>query len=163
MRKLRRAALVAVLTLCLVGVGTTPASAGTIHVSGTAVADDVTGNSCPEPVAPFIDYGALVMSGSLDGCWYTDVFWSKTFPGGLYLEVGQEKFVGTVDGKSGAFTTKYVFEAKLDANGSELSGQCQHAIVRGTGDLQGIGGLILFTDIVTPIEITYVYRGVVSL
>ena len=38
-----------------------------------------------------------------------------------------------------------------------------HKIVRGTGALQGISGLILFTDIVTPTEITYVYRGVVSM
>ncbi len=71
-------------------------------------------------------------------------------------------FVGTVNGTSGSFTTKYVFEAKLGADGLEVSGQCQHAIVRGKDGLQGISGLILFTDIVSPTEITYVYRGLVS-
>lgn len=103
------------------------------------------------------------MSGSVQGCWYTDVFWSKDFGHpGLYLEVGQELFVGTVNGKSGSFTTKYAFEATLGADGLEVSGQCQHPIVRGTGGLQGISGLLLFTDLVTPTEITYEYKGVVS-
>ncbi len=161
MRKLRRAALMAVLVLGLVGAGANPASAGTTRVSGTAAFEP--GSVCPEPAAPFTDYPALDVSGSLEGCWYTDVFWFKAFPSGLYLEVGQELFVGTVNGKSGSFTTRYVFEAKFDAEGHEVSGQCQHPIIRGTGELQGIGGLILFTDIVTPTEITYVYNGVVSL
>ena len=82
------------------------------------------------------------MSGSLDGCWYTDAVWFKDFGHpGLYLEVGQELFVGTVNGKSGSFTTKYVFEAKLGADGLEVSGQCQHPIVRGAW--LGISGLLL--------------------
>jgi len=164
MRKLRRAALMALLVVGFVGTGANPASAGTTRVSGTAAFDP--GSACPEPVAPFDDYPALDVSGSLEGCWYTDVLWSKDFGHpGLYLEVGQELFVGTVNGESGSFTTKYVFEAKLGADGLEVSGQCQHPIVRGSGtdELRGIGGLILFTDIVTPTEITYVYRGVVSL
>jgi len=163
MRKVRRAALLAVVVLGLVGAGASPASAATRQVSGTAVLDP--GGECPAPVAPFNDYPALVVSGSLNGCWYTDVLWSKDFGHpGLYLEVGQEMFVGTVNERSGSFTTKYVFEAKLGADGLEVSGQCQHPIVRGsgTGKLQGIGGLILFTDIVSPSEITYVYRGLVT-
>jgi hypothetical protein len=163
MRNIRRAALLAVLVLGLVGVGATPASAGTKQVSGTAAFDP--GGVCPDPVAPFNDYPALVMSGSLEGCWYTDVFWFKDFGHpGLYLEVGQELFVGTVNGKSGSFTTKYVFEAKLGADGFEVSGQCQHPIVRGTDGLQGISGLLLFTDLVDQAthSITYEYKGVVS-
>ncbi len=162
MRKIRRAAFLAVLTLGLVGVGATPASARGTQVSGTAVADP--GGVCPEPVAPFNDYGAIVMEGSLQGCWYTDIFWSKLFPNGVYLEVGQEMFVGTVDGKSGSFTTKYAFEAKLDAAGFEISGQCQHLIVRGKDGLQGLSGLILFTDIVDQAThvVTFEYKGVVS-
>jgi hypothetical protein len=130
-------------------------------VSGTAAFDP--GGVCPDPVAPFDDYPALVLSGSLEGCWYTNVTWSKDFGHpGLYLEVGQELFVGTVNGKSGSFTTKYVFEAKLGADGLEVSGQCQHPIVRGNGGLQGISGLLLFTDIVSPTEITYEYHGLVA-
>ena len=83
---------------------------------------------------------------------------------GLYLEVGQEMFVGTVNGKAGSFTTKYVFEAKLGADGFEVSGQCQHLIVRGKDGLRGISGLILFIDIVDQAThvITYEYKGVVS-
>jgi hypothetical protein len=160
MRKIRRAALLAVLVLGLVGAGAAPASAGSTKVSGTAEF----GPGCPEPVAPFDDYPALPIDGDLEGCWYTDVFWSKTFPNGFYLEVGQELFVGTVNGKSGSFTTKYVFEAKLDAEGFEVSGQCQHLIVRGKDGLQGLSGLILFTDLVDQAthEITYEYKGVVS-
>ena len=128
----------------------------------------MTGEECPEPVAPFDDYPALVVKGSLDGCWYTDVTWKKDFGHpGLYLEVGQELFVGTINpgtpnAKSGSFTTKYVFEAKLDATGAEVSGQCQHPLVRGKDGLQGIKGIILFTDIVSPTEITYEYKGLVS-
>ncbi len=167
-RNIRRAALLAVLVLGLVGVGATPASAGALHVSGTAAFDDavpcaVKGDDTDDVPENFFDYPALVMSGSLKGCWYTDVFTYKLFPNGFYLEVGQELFVGTVnDGPVGSFTTKYVFEAKLDAEGHEVSGQCQHPIVRGKDGLQGIKGLILFTDIVSPTEITYEYKGLVS-
>ena len=155
MPNIRRAALMAVLVVGLVGTGANPASAGTTRVSGTAAFDP--GSVCPEPVAPFDDYPALEMSGSLEGCWYTDALWSKDFGHpGLYLEVGQELFVGTVNGESGSFTTKYVFEAKLGADGLEVSGQCQHPIVRGKDDLQGIAGLICSRTSSTQRQIDHV-------
>ena len=165
MRNVRRLLLMAVLVLGLTVAGASPVSAQTSRVSGTAVSDP--GGVCTGENVPsnFFDYPPLVMSGSLEGCWYTDVFWSKDFGHpGLYLEVGQEMFVGTVNGKAGSFTTKYVFEAKLGADGFEVSGQCQHLIVRGKDGLRGISGLILFTDIVDQAThvITYEYKGVVS-
>jgi hypothetical protein len=165
MRNVRRLLLLAVLVLGLTVAGASPVSAQTSRVSGTAVSD--TSGVCTDDVpSNFFDYPPLVMSGSLEGCWYTDVFWFKDFGHpGLYLEVGQEMFVGTVNGKSGSFTTRYVFEAKLGADGFEVSGQCQHPIVRGKDGLKGISGLILFTDIVDQAThlITFKYKGVVSL
>ena len=40
------------------------------------------------------------MTGSLDGCWYTNVETAKDngAPSGVYLETGREVFVGSLNG-----------------------------------------------------------------
>jgi hypothetical protein len=66
------------------------------------------------------------MTGSLEGCWYTKVITSKETPGGVYLESGEEVFVGSLDGGPvGTCATTYKFESKYD-DGVELRGRCQH-------------------------------------
>ena len=76
------------------------------------------------------DYSAIEMTGSLEGCWYTKILTPipfETTPSGVYLESGEEKFVGSLNGgPQGTFTTTYKFEAKLDTvTGLEIKGRCR--------------------------------------
>lgn len=146
----------------------TTAAASTIRVAGTAVVD----KSCPPaPKAGYDDFAPLRMSGSLNGCWYTNIdkSWDLGPPTGLYFEVGREIFVGSINGgKTGTFSTVYSFEAKFDpdaATGREISGQCQHPIVPGSGTdgLKRVTGYLAFVDIVTTTPTSYTYSGFVNL
>ena len=125
------------------------------------------GVQCPGPPAgyeDFVSYPGLLMSGSLDGCLYTKVITPKETPSGVYLESGEEVFVGSLDsGPVGTFTTTYKFESKFDpdvSTGVEVHGRCQHPIVEGsgTGGLEGATGRLDFKDIIGN-PVTYVYRG----
>ena len=67
--------------------------------------------------ADFITYDPLVMTGDLEGCWYTKVEASKDngTPSGVYMESGEEVFVGSLNGGPvGTFATSYKFESKWD-------------------------------------------------
>jgi hypothetical protein len=144
------------------------ASAATNQVSGDAYFDE---DQCPGPpkvYADFTSYPGIAMTGSLDGCWYTKVVTSKETPSGVYLETGEEVFVGSLDGGPvGTFATTYRFESKWDpdvSTGVEVRGRCQHPIVRGsgTGGFEGARGRLDFKDIIGD-PVTYVYRGHISL
>lgn len=142
-----------------------PAHAAMRQVTGTAFFDSSPGSLCPEAPVAYDSYPALVMSGSLEGCWYTNVITARTTNGGVYLESGTEFFVGRLNGGAvGTFTTTYKFEAKLDAAGAEVRGRCQHPIVSGsgTGAFTGATGRVNFKDIIED-PITYTYRGHISL
>ena len=108
------------------------------------------------------------MTGSLEGCWYTKVITSKETPGGVYLESGEEVFVGSLDGGAeGIFATTYKFESKWDpdvSSGVELHGRCQHPIAdgSGTGGFTGAKGRLDFKDIIGD-PVTYIYRGHINL
>jgi hypothetical protein len=144
-----------------------PARAAGGQIDGTAFFE-AAGGRCPEAPAPyehFDSYDPLVMEGSLEGCWYTLVEDSKETPSGVYLEVGQELFVGTLDdGAVGTFLTTYKFEAKYAPDGTELHGRCQHPLVAGsgTGGFAGATGRVDFKDIIGE-PVTYVYRGHIRL
>jgi hypothetical protein len=142
-----------------------PMAAGAAsQVSGDAAYDAV---QCPGPPAgyeDFVSYPGLLMSGSLDGCLYTKVITPKETPSGVYLESGEEVFVGSLDGGPvGTFATTYKFESKFDpdvSTGVEVHGRCHHPIVEGsgTGGLEGATGRLDFKDIIGN-PVTYVYRG----
>jgi hypothetical protein len=124
-----------------------------------------TDTPCPKASSAYESYLPLVMTVSLDGCWYTHIETARTTRGSVYLESGMELFVGRLDGgKAGTFTTTYKFEAKLNADGAEVRGRCQHPIVSGsgTGGFAGATGRVDFKDIIGD-PITYVYRGHISL
>jgi hypothetical protein len=70
------------------------------------------------------------MRGSLNGCWQTHIDTARTTAGGAYLESGEELFVGRLNGGE-PLTTTCKFEAKLNPDGSEIRGRCQHQIVTG--------------------------------
>ena len=171
MRTLQRLALVAILFIGLMIAGSAPASARSNQISGVAVFD-ISGTSCTGPPADysdFVSYPPLLMSGSLEGCWYTkvDAVHDNGAPSGVYVETGREVFVGSLDGGPvGVFTTTYQFESKWDpdvATGSELRGRCQHPIVPGSGidGFAGATGRLDFKDIVA--DGSYVYRGHISI
>ena len=135
------------------------------QLSGPASFEPSPGTDCPAAPAPYDDYPTLVLSGSLEGCWYTDVQTARTTPSGVYLESGRELFVGRLDGGAvGSFTTMYKFEAKYDPSGAEVKGRCQHPLVAGsgTGGFAGATGRVDFKDIIGD-PITYVYRGHIRL
>jgi hypothetical protein len=142
-----------------------PAQASDIQIDGTAFFDPAPDVYCPAPPSGYDSYPALVMQGSLEGCLYTHIEQAKTTNGGVYLEQGRELFVGSLNGgPEGSFTTTYRFEAKLAADSSEVRGRCQHPLVggSGTGGFEGATGRLDFKDIIGE-EITYVYRGHISL
>ena len=115
-----------------------PAGAATNQISGVGVFD--TTGACPAPPTGYEDFTSLpplVMTGSLEGCWYTKILSTKDngAPSGIYQERGEEVFVGSLDGGAvGTFATTYKFESQWTPDfGSELHGRCQHPIVAGSG------------------------------
>ena len=144
------------------------ASQAATRVSGSA---DYDTTACPGPPAAYADfdtYPGLALEGSLEGCLYTKVTGTHETSSGVYLETGQEVFVGRLDGgPMGTFTTGYRFESKWDpdvSTGVEVHGRCQHPIVAasGTGGFAGATGRLDFKDF--PGEpVPYVYRGFVDL
>jgi hypothetical protein len=166
-RRRRWFAAVAALTVAPATVGSTSALASPNQISGVGIFD-VDGSECAGPPAgysDFVSYPPIVLTGSLERCWYTKVDSVKDngAPSGVYLERGREVFVGSLDGGPvGLFETTYVFESKWDpdvSTGSEVHGRCQHPIVRGsgTGGFAGATGRVDFKDIVA--DGSYVYRG----
>jgi hypothetical protein len=83
--------------LFALGLIAAPANAAN-QISGTALLiPSVPDEQCPdEPTYP--DYSAIVMTGSLEGCWYTKILTFKQTPSGVYLESGEELFVGSLNG-----------------------------------------------------------------
>lgn len=155
--------LAAVALIGVVWTAPSPALAeGATQISGVAFFDDpLLDPPCDDPEGVGADY-ALVMTGDLEGCLYTDVKTAKSSPSGTYRETGTELFVGSYLDESGTFETTYRFEAKYEdvANLSgEIFGRCQHPIVEGsgTGIFEGVSGRLDFKDEVETG--TFFYRG----
>ena len=98
---------------------------------------------------------ALVLTGDLEGCLYTYVEAGECSPNGVYVEDGNEKFVGsTAWGDEGTFDTVYRFVAHFDSLDdcnnfvNQVRGRCLHPIVAdtGTGDFEGLHGRLDFVD-----------------
>jgi hypothetical protein len=166
---IQRMALLGVLVSGLLVALATPTSAATDQISGVSYYD-TTGEECGPPPPGYEDfttYPPLVMTGDLEGCWYTrvDAFRDNGAPSGVYMESGQEVFVGTLNGEEeGIFVTSYRFESKWTpdvSTGSEVHGRCQHPLVAGTGDFAGATGRVDFKDDVTTG--LYYYRGHITL
>jgi hypothetical protein len=171
--KIQRLVLLGVLVGGLLVALSAPASAATNQISGVAVYDTTPPSVCLDPPPPgyedFTSYPPQVITGDLDGCWYTKVETSKDngAPSGVYLESGEEVFVGSLNGgPEGTFATTYKFESKWDpdvSTGSEVHGRCQHPIVAGsgTGGFEGVTGRLDFKDEVTTGQ--FFYRGHIKL
>ena len=165
----RLALLTVVMGGLLVMALSAPASAATTQISGVGVVD--TAGACGSPPAGYADFTefTLVMTGSLEGCWYTkiDTATDHGAPSGVYHETGREVFVGSLNGGPvGTFATNYKFESKWDPDfttGAELKGRCQHPIVTGSGTdgFAGATGRVDFKDEVSTGR--YLYRGHIKL
>jgi hypothetical protein len=166
LKNTRRLAFVVMLMAGLLIALSVPAHAASNQLSGRAFLD--TAGACPAPPAGYDDFPPIVMTGSLTGCWYTNILTSRQISSGVYLETGQELFVGSLNGgAAGTFGTTYRFESKWDpdaATGTEIRGRCQHPIVAGsgTGGFAGATGRVDFKDIIGD-PTTYEYRGHISL
>ena len=171
--KIQRLVLLVMLMGGLLVTLSAPASAATNQISGVAVYDTDPPSVCLDPPPPgyedFTSYPPQVITGDLEGCWYTKVVSSKDngAPSGVYIESGEEVFVGSLnDGPVGTFATTYKFESKWDpdvSTGSEVHGRCQHPIVKGsgTGAFEGVTGRLDFKDEVTTGQ--FFYRGHIKL
>jgi len=164
--KIQRLVLLVMLVGGLLIALSAPANAATNQISGVAVFD--TTGECSPPPTGYEDF-TQVMTGSLAGCWYTNIETQKDngAPSGVYIESGKEIFVGSLNGgPEGTFSTTYKFESKWDpdvSTGSEVHGRCQHPIVAGsgTGGFEGATGRVDFKDQVTTGE--FFYRGHIEL
>jgi hypothetical protein len=172
MRKLTAVALLAAVLAC---VAASSASASTVRVTGVQSPPDTTagqpGDLCraADPVTGVAPVLSNTMSGSLIGCWYTDIFEQvKSSANGAILAIGTEHFVGCVDVKRdgrcsrrdphGTLAFIYAFEGQFDKAGKEIRGGCQHPILSGTGDFRGARGRLNFTDNVATGTSAYVGR-----
>jgi hypothetical protein len=169
-QRTERLAVLFVLIAGLMVTVSSPAGAATHQISGVGVFD--TAGECPGPPTGYEDFTSiapLVMTGSLEGCWYTKVVTARDngSPSGVYQERGEEVFVGSLDGgPQGTFATTYKFTSKWDpdvSTGSEVHGRCQHPIVAGsgTGGFEAATGRLDFKDDVATGE--FLYRGHITL
>lgn len=156
----------------------TAAQAKTLPMAGIQSPPDMTagrpGDQCraSDPRTGLAPAISNTMTGSLVGCWYTDIFDQvQSSRLGEILAIGTEHFVGCLDANRngrcshrdphGSLAFIYAFEGKFDRAGKEIRGQCQHPIVSGTGDFTGASGRLDFTDNVATR--TSAYRGKIML
>lgn len=123
----------------------------------------VSGNALPSECNKGEGVGALELTGDLEGCWiFLDFDFECEELNGFarYTEKGRESFSGTANGVEGTFKTKYTLEAtynsgacqEFDAGGfpfeEQITGGCDHYIVKGTGAFRRAKGLITFFDVI---------------
>ena len=163
-RRLTILTLTTLAAVALIGVVSTapsPALAeGATQISGIGFFP-VPGE-CDDPPEGVVSDYAVVMTGDLEGCLYTDIKTAESSPSGTYRETGTEFFVGSYLGESGTFETTYRFEAKYEdasTQTGEIFGRCQHPIVEGsgTGIFEGVTGRIDMKDDVEAGN--FPYRG----
>src|SRR4051794_28188713 len=116
-KKCQRLAVLLLFAVGVLVVLPTSVNAAATQISGDSFYDTagVVCGTPPSRYADFTSYPPLVISGSLEGCWYTKILTSKQTTSGVYQEIGEDAFVGTLNGgPAGTFATTYRFEAKLD-------------------------------------------------
>ncbi len=169
MNTVQRMGVLATIAISTTLVGPAPVTAKANQIAGIGVFDTTNCPGPPDGYDDFVSYPPIMLTGSLEGCWYTKVESAKDHgaPSGIYLESGQEVFVGSLNGgPTGLFATSYKFESKWDpdvSTGREVRGQCQHPIIvgSGTGGFDGATGRLDFKDVVA--DGSYLYRGHVSI
>jgi len=166
-KKIELLGLVMVLVCGLMVSLNGPASAttGTSHgwkfVSGVGLplpdgskACNKSADQMPGKFRDYFSIPAMVMTGDLQGCWYTKVDPHSVinFPNGWHFERGWEVFFEH-NRSTSRFETTYTFQGQYDSNGNEIQGQCQHPIIHGSGRgrLSGAAGQLFFVDEIKPV------------
>ena len=149
------------------------AAAGTSHgwkyVSGVGLPDvnkacNTRKDQMPDKFKDYFSIPPMVMTGDLQGCWYTKVDPTSfiDFPNGWHFESGWEVFFDHNRSKN-RFETTYTFQGQYDATGHEIQGQCQHPIIyrSGRGGLTGAAGQLFFTDEIADNDVDnrFPYQG----
>src|SRR6478736_2795502 len=140
---IRSLAAASISMLAIVGpAAAVHAQPGSTQIAGLLVPD--TAGTCHDDPASL---GTYVVSGSLDGCWYTDtaVYKNQSHAGG-FVATGTEHFVGCLGARCGQFSTTYTFTAKFTGD-IEDHGRCHHPITGGEGDFAGVTGVINMHDL----------------
>ncbi|MEP7215866.1 MAG: hypothetical protein ABI782_06390 [Anaerolineaceae bacterium] len=146
--------LFAAATVALAVVVSPANASGNTQISGVGTFDS--DETCMDTDHPSVF--TMVITGDLVGCWYTnELEVVHDTPSGAYAEVGTETFVGCYRvTMCGTFNTTYRFSGKF-VDGLEVFGRCEHPLVSGTGDFEGITGRVDFKDNVQT-GVAY-YRG----
>ena len=86
--------------------------------------------------------------GGLNGCLYSYAESFEISPSGTFRERGKDIFVSHDPAKPGRVMMAYLFTGKLDEDGNEIWGRCQHPIVKGSGTVgfEGVTGRLDFRD-----------------
>jgi hypothetical protein len=162
MTKRTRVGACAALAAAAALVAGLPAGASAIEVRGIQTL--VKGGDTPSATDD-----VYTMTGGLIGSWFTV---SSDFQGadpvsGRAVLTGKERFEGCLDANRDGRCTKpdptgqlefgYVFWGQFDANLKEISGQCVHPTIVGTGGFAGTTGVLRFID--HPGTGTAIYRG----
>ena len=133
-----RLAVLFILVVGLIAAFAAPAGAATNQLGGRGLRSW----QCLAPPAgyeDFTDLPPLVMTGSLEGCWYTKILTTKDngAPSGIYQGARRGgSSEASMAGPAGTFATTYKFTSKWDpdvSTGSEVHGRCEHPIVDGSG------------------------------
>jgi hypothetical protein len=136
----------------------------------------VSGNSTPSTCNKGKGAGAISLTGDLQGCltYFPTRYECDELNGfARYTEWGTERFVGTLRGAGGQFTTTYKVVAtyatgsceEFDKGGfpatKQTSGGCEHAVTGRSGAFKGSRGLITFFDVIKPGKgaTNYLYAG----
>jgi hypothetical protein len=102
--------------------------------------------------------GTYAMTGDLVGTWYTTGFeLGVATPSGVVTGTGTELFVGCYDADhdgacgdadpTGEITFSFQYSARFDpATGALLHGRCHHPVTGGSGDFDGVSGVLGFHD-----------------
>ena len=130
------------LVVAFAPAATAHAAPGGTQVAGLLVPDE-SGVCTGDPAS----LGTYVVSGDLEGCWYTDTFVveHESHAGG-FLASGTEQFVGCLGSRCGRIFTTFTFTAKYIGD-IEAHGRCHHPIVGGDGDFAHTTGLINMHDL----------------
>ncbi|MCB0213069.1 MAG: hypothetical protein KDJ52_27245 [Anaerolineae bacterium] len=152
-RQLTDLALIILAMVTLTGVvliAPTPASAeGATKISGTALdGTDMCDYETDGVDEPTIFPLYFPEDEGVYGCLYSYAESVDESPSGTIREKGHEIFVSHDPDNPGTFESTYLFTLKLDENGNELWGRCQHPIIAGTGTgvYEGVTGRIDIKD-----------------
>ena len=139
-----------------------PAHAVNHRLSGTAFFNPSHGHALPRTPSAYDSYPPIVMTGSLDGCWYTHIETARATSGGVYLE-RHGALCRRLDGGPPYVHHDLQVRGKLNTDGAEYAAAAStRSSPAADGGFAGATGRVDFKGMVGD-PITYVYRGHISL